>query len=77
MKIRSAIYKCDFCGSETDIEVKYVFQPEDFSGSIHDTRRHFGLCMNCHRLIPCKERLGKKLIDIEKKVGLPRKVRAE
>lgn len=47
-RIKDAIYKCDFCGAETDREISYTFGPVH-DRSIHSVQHTFGLCWECHR----------------------------
>lgn len=62
MEIRKATYKFDFCEQETDGEQTWVFRRVNCSGSIHESRRRFGLCHECSSHLLGYEPLAKKLM---------------
>lgn len=62
MKLRDAVYKCDFCERESNGEQEWVFRWQGDTGSIHNERRHFGLCFECSGKLLNKEALAKKLM---------------
>ena len=46
--VKRAVYKCDFCGSETPYERDWIFKSLRDTGSSHETRHYFGVCEKCN-----------------------------